>query len=215
MNKAVIILYNCHTIEHDWSISSLMSSTNSNSPHVPPPKPILLASVLSIKYGLNAPNCTLTRNWFFSVYLPKWQRTWWASRRSVFTRGIVPFWLAPDLRYPFRQRARARLLRWRQEVGREVWNLKVCNAVANRDCSLREIYHDRNLKFPDVFDSTLTTPPVHFISYDSILIWIGSKTGLIVISCSVEAPDDVKIEELQKVEVPPGLHVDTIDFQME
>ncbi|KAK9616504.1 hypothetical protein V6Z98_007900 [Aspergillus fumigatus] len=61
--------------------------------------------------------------------------------------------------------------------------------------NLREIYHDRNLKFPDVFDSTLTTPPVHFIS--------------------VEAPDDVKIEELQKVEVPPGLHVDIIDFQME
>ncbi|GIJ90553.1 hypothetical protein Asppvi_009510 [Aspergillus pseudoviridinutans] len=64
---------------------------------------------------------------------------------------------------------------------------------------LREIYHDRNLKFPDVFDSTLTTPPVHFLSYP----------------ISVEAPDDVKIEELQKVEVPPGLHVDIIDFQME
>jgi hypothetical protein len=32
---------------------------------------------------------------------------------------------------------------------------------------------------------------------------------------SVEAPDDVKIEELQNVEVPPGLHVDIIDFQME
>ncbi|GIC92859.1 uncharacterized protein Aud_009334 [Aspergillus udagawae] len=60
---------------------------------------------------------------------------------------------------------------------------------------LREIYHDRNLKFPDFFDSTLTSPPVHFLT--------------------VEAPDDVKIEELQNVEVPPGLHVDIIDFHME
>ncbi|KAF7162552.1 hypothetical protein CNMCM5623_007798 [Aspergillus felis] len=64
---------------------------------------------------------------------------------------------------------------------------------------LREIYHDRNLKFPDVFDSTLTTPPDEADRYP----------------ISVEAPDDVKIEELQKVEVPPGLHVDIIDFQME
>lgn len=45
------------------------------------------------------------------------------------------------------------------------------------------------------------------------MIW--SKAGLTIISCSVEAPDDVKIEELQNVEVPPGLHVDIIDFQME
>ncbi|GAQ11830.1 hypothetical protein ALT_9151 [Aspergillus lentulus] len=81
--------------------------------------------------------------------------------------------------------------------------------------NLREIYHDRNLKFPDVFDSTLTTPPVHFISYDSHLLLEVLEKEKLIRFCSVEAPDDVKIEELQNVEVPPGLHVDIIDFQME
>ncbi|KAF4169730.1 hypothetical protein CNMCM6936_006889 [Aspergillus lentulus] len=90
-----------------------------------------------------------------------------------------------------------------------------CSAVADPDCSLREIYHDRNLKFPDVFDSTLTHPPVHFISYDSHLLPEVLEKEKLIRFCSVEAPDDVKIEELQNVEVPPGLHVDIIDFQME
>lgn len=31
--------------------------------------------------------------------------------------------------------------------------------------SMRRIYHDKNLQFPNEFESTLTTPPVHFMSY--------------------------------------------------
>lgn len=30
---------------------------------------------------------------------------------------------------------------------------------------MRRIYHDKNLQFPNEFESTLTTPPVHFMSY--------------------------------------------------
>ncbi|KAB8071774.1 hypothetical protein BDV29DRAFT_159191 [Aspergillus leporis] len=59
---------------------------------------------------------------------------------------------------------------------------------------MRQIYHDMNLEFPDDYDSTLTTPPIHFMS--------------------VTAPEDTDIEELKKVEVPPGLSIEILDFQI-
>ncbi|KAF7587039.1 hypothetical protein BBP40_007835 [Aspergillus hancockii] len=59
---------------------------------------------------------------------------------------------------------------------------------------MRGIYHDMNLKFPDEFDSTLTTPPIHFIS--------------------VEAPDEIDLDDLKNVDVPPGLNIEILDFQM-
>ncbi|KAF5862108.1 hypothetical protein ETB97_012092 [Aspergillus alliaceus] len=60
--------------------------------------------------------------------------------------------------------------------------------------NLRYVYKDKHLQFPDDFESTLTTPPIHFMS--------------------VTAPDDTEVEDLQKVNVPPGLNVEIIDFQM-
>ncbi|KAG2420231.1 hypothetical protein HFD88_005031 [Aspergillus terreus] len=59
------------------------------------------------------------------------------------------------------------------------------------DC-VREIYKDKRVKVPDDFESTLTTPPIHFMQ--------------------VVIPDDMDIKELQEVEVPPGLNIDITDF---
>ncbi|KAL3472503.1 hypothetical protein BJX99DRAFT_249653 [Aspergillus californicus] len=56
---------------------------------------------------------------------------------------------------------------------------------------IREIYKGKNLEIPDDFDSTLTTPPVHFMQ--------------------VFAPDDVDVDELRKVTVPHGLDIDILD----
>ncbi|KAE8374916.1 hypothetical protein BDV26DRAFT_295519 [Aspergillus bertholletiae] len=60
--------------------------------------------------------------------------------------------------------------------------------------NLRKYYHDKSLKFPDEFESTLTTPPIHFMS--------------------VEASDDADLDDLRSVCVPPGLNVEIIDFNM-
>lgn len=38
-------------------------------------------------------------------------------------------------------------------------------AVILTDGRVREIYKGKNLQIPDDFDSTLTTPPVHFMQY--------------------------------------------------
>ncbi|KAI9044713.1 uncharacterized protein KD926_011683 [Aspergillus affinis] len=59
---------------------------------------------------------------------------------------------------------------------------------------MREIYHDQNLEFPDAFDSTMTVPPVHFIQ--------------------VTAQDDVDVDGLRNIHVPPGLNVEILDFSM-
>ncbi|GES64906.1 hypothetical protein Y699_05465 [Aspergillus terreus] len=59
------------------------------------------------------------------------------------------------------------------------------------DC-VREIYKGKSVKVPDDFESTLTTPPIHFMQ--------------------VVIPDDMDIKELQEVEVPPGLNIDITDF---
>ncbi|OGM50955.1 hypothetical protein ABOM_000506 [Aspergillus bombycis] len=58
---------------------------------------------------------------------------------------------------------------------------------------LQQIYHDKNLQFPNQFDSTSTYPPIHFMS--------------------VEASDDANVEDLRSVNVPPGLNVEIIDFE--
>ncbi|KAE8350336.1 hypothetical protein BDV28DRAFT_151042 [Aspergillus coremiiformis] len=60
--------------------------------------------------------------------------------------------------------------------------------------SMRRVYHDKNLQFPDEFESTLTTPPIHFMS--------------------VTAPDGTDIDDLRRVDVPPGLNVEILDFHM-
>ncbi|KAL3253395.1 hypothetical protein ABHI18_009538 [Aspergillus niger] len=57
---------------------------------------------------------------------------------------------------------------------------------------LQDVYKDKHLEFPQYFDSTLTTPPIHFMS--------------------VEALDDVDVDELKNVHVPPGLSVEILDF---
>ncbi|XRM44987.1 hypothetical protein ABZX51_008087 [Aspergillus tubingensis] len=57
---------------------------------------------------------------------------------------------------------------------------------------LQDVYKDKNLEFPHYFDSTLTTPPIHFMT--------------------VEAPDDVDVDGLRNVNVPPGLNVEILDF---
>ncbi|EAW15285.1 uncharacterized protein ACLA_059520 [Aspergillus clavatus NRRL 1] len=59
---------------------------------------------------------------------------------------------------------------------------------------LRAIYSGQNLIIPNEFESTLTTPPIHFMS--------------------VTGPDDVDVDDLKKVEVPPGLNVEILDFTM-
>ncbi|KAE8167986.1 hypothetical protein BDV40DRAFT_252247 [Aspergillus tamarii] len=60
---------------------------------------------------------------------------------------------------------------------------------------MRAIYQDKSLQFPDQFDSTFTLPPIHFMQ--------------------VEASDDVDVDDLKSVHVPPGLNVDIIDFDDE
>ncbi|PYI08772.1 hypothetical protein BO78DRAFT_364138 [Aspergillus sclerotiicarbonarius CBS 121057] len=41
--------------------------------------------------------------------------------------------------------------------------------------NLREIYKDKHLEIPDQFDSTMTTPPIHFMTYRTWLaIWLVS-----------------------------------------
>ncbi|PTU23980.1 hypothetical protein P175DRAFT_0553274 [Aspergillus ochraceoroseus IBT 24754] len=57
---------------------------------------------------------------------------------------------------------------------------------------IRHIYEGRGLSIPDFYDSTLTTPPVHFMQ--------------------VFAPDDVDVEELRKVHVPAGMDIDIIEL---
>ncbi|PLN82790.1 hypothetical protein BDW42DRAFT_192794 [Aspergillus taichungensis] len=57
---------------------------------------------------------------------------------------------------------------------------------------IRDIYRDRQLHIPDAFESTLTTPPIHFME--------------------VEAPEDIDVDELRKVDVPPGLSIEIQDF---
>ncbi|OJJ50674.1 hypothetical protein ASPZODRAFT_56254, partial [Penicilliopsis zonata CBS 506.65] len=62
----------------------------------------------------------------------------------------------------------------------------------NKIYSLREIYHDKGLVFPDDFDSTQTVPPIHFVE--------------------VSAPDDVDIDDLKRVKVPDGLTIEIHDY---
>ncbi|KAL2830316.1 hypothetical protein BDW59DRAFT_23671 [Aspergillus cavernicola] len=57
---------------------------------------------------------------------------------------------------------------------------------------MRETYHDKGLQIPEEFESTLTTPPMHFMN--------------------VSAPEDVDVDELRDVAVPPGLRVEILDF---
>ncbi|PYH43047.1 uncharacterized protein BP01DRAFT_359010 [Aspergillus saccharolyticus JOP 1030-1] len=57
---------------------------------------------------------------------------------------------------------------------------------------LNKVYEAKHLQFPDNFDSTLTSPPIHFMS--------------------VSAPDDVEIDDLREINVPPGLNIDILDF---
>ncbi|EAW15275.1 uncharacterized protein ACLA_059390 [Aspergillus clavatus NRRL 1] len=52
---------------------------------------------------------------------------------------------------------------------------------------LRDIYDGEDLVFPDTFEHSDTTPPVQYLT--------------------VEAPDDMTVEELYEVEVPRGLMV--------
>ncbi|KAL2782966.1 hypothetical protein BJX66DRAFT_143639 [Aspergillus keveii] len=60
--------------------------------------------------------------------------------------------------------------------------------------SIRETYKGKHLDIPDEFESTLTTPPIHFMS--------------------VSAPDDAKLDDLRSVRVPPGLNIEILDFEM-
>ncbi|PWY89180.1 hypothetical protein BO70DRAFT_393690 [Aspergillus heteromorphus CBS 117.55] len=60
--------------------------------------------------------------------------------------------------------------------------------------TIRQTYHDRDLEVPDEYDSTLTTPPIHFMS--------------------VSAPDTVDVDNLKGVQVPPGLNIEILDFDM-
>ncbi|PLB50780.1 hypothetical protein P170DRAFT_508911 [Aspergillus steynii IBT 23096] len=58
---------------------------------------------------------------------------------------------------------------------------------------MRQIYNGKELTFPDQYDSTFTTPPIHFMQ--------------------VEAEDDVDVDGLKSVNVPPGLSIKIIDFE--
>ncbi|PTU23095.1 hypothetical protein P175DRAFT_0555759 [Aspergillus ochraceoroseus IBT 24754] len=58
----------------------------------------------------------------------------------------------------------------------------------------KNIYQNQNLEILDKFESTLTTPPVHFMN--------------------VLAPDDVDMDELKNVNIPPGLNIEILDFSM-
>ncbi|RHZ43226.1 uncharacterized protein CDV56_100926 [Aspergillus thermomutatus] len=71
--------------------------------------------------------------------------------------------------------------------------------------SLREIYEGEDLVFPDTFEHSDTSPPVQYLTWDSH--HNPSSSTAILISHSVEAPDDMTVEELYEVEVPPGLMV--------
>ncbi|KAE8143503.1 hypothetical protein BDV38DRAFT_67753 [Aspergillus pseudotamarii] len=64
--------------------------------------------------------------------------------------------------------------------------------LANR---MRQIYQNKNLEFPDQFDSTSTYPPINFMP--------------------VTASDEVNVDELRTVNVPQGLNVEIIDFDDE
>ncbi|KAL2870144.1 uncharacterized protein BJX67DRAFT_307939 [Aspergillus lucknowensis] len=57
---------------------------------------------------------------------------------------------------------------------------------------IRDIYKGKGLEIPDDYDSTLTTPPIHFMQ--------------------VFAPDDVDVEELRRVKVPYGLDIDIMEY---
>ncbi|KAL4928924.1 uncharacterized protein BDV17DRAFT_263102 [Aspergillus undulatus] len=57
---------------------------------------------------------------------------------------------------------------------------------------MREIYKGKGLEFPNDFDSTLTTPPVHFMQ--------------------VFAPDDVDVDALRRVNVPSGLDIEILEL---
>lgn len=76
---------------------------------------------------------------------------------------------------------------------------------------MRQIYHDKNLQFPDEFDSTHTLPPIHFMQYVSYTIEARSSTNY----SRVEASDEVDVDDLKGVHVPTGLNVDIIDFDDE
>ena len=76
---------------------------------------------------------------------------------------------------------------------------------------MRQIYHDKNLQFPDQFDSTFTLPPIHYMQYVSYTIEARSRTNY----SRVEASDNVDVDDLKSVHVPPGLNVDIIDFDDE
>ncbi|PYH91338.1 hypothetical protein BO71DRAFT_385917 [Aspergillus ellipticus CBS 707.79] len=57
---------------------------------------------------------------------------------------------------------------------------------------MRKTYNGKNLEFPDAYSSTSTYPPIHFMQ--------------------VTAPDDVDVEGLKQVNVPPGLTVEILDL---
>ncbi|KAF9889440.1 hypothetical protein FE257_007342 [Aspergillus nanangensis] len=59
---------------------------------------------------------------------------------------------------------------------------------------LRDIYKDQHIDFPDDFESTLTYPPVHYLQ--------------------VNVPDELEVEEIQRVEVPPGLNIMVTDIKL-
>ncbi|RAH69491.1 uncharacterized protein BO66DRAFT_392433 [Aspergillus aculeatinus CBS 121060] len=59
--------------------------------------------------------------------------------------------------------------------------------------NLRQIYKAKNLQIPDEFESTSTYPPIHFMM--------------------VSAPDDVDVDGLRQVNVPPGLNIEIMDFE--
>ncbi|OOF90548.1 hypothetical protein ASPCADRAFT_211956 [Aspergillus carbonarius ITEM 5010] len=60
--------------------------------------------------------------------------------------------------------------------------------------TLRNVYKDSHLEIPDEFESTMTTPPIHFMT--------------------VTAPDDVNTDDLRQVHVPEGLSIEILDFSM-
>ncbi|KAE8422536.1 hypothetical protein BDV36DRAFT_291364 [Aspergillus pseudocaelatus] len=60
---------------------------------------------------------------------------------------------------------------------------------------MRQIYKNKNLEFPNQFDSTSTYPPINFMQ--------------------VTASDEVDVDDLRGVNVPQGLNVEIIDFDDE
>ena len=56
-------------------------------------------------------------------------------------------------------------------------------------CSLRDVYHDKNLTFPNDFESTTTIPPIHFMGYASPHSYlIKSRLMLILMILMVGSP---------------------------